>query len=75
MLDEVFYARLVVSHQDGVVILQDLVSDLLVFGELEYFIDIDVIEDVVIFCEEDDQSDEHIDGYDEEDNNGEDYYE
>ena len=75
MLDEVFYPRLVISHQDGVVILQDLVSNLLVFGELEYFIDIDVIEDVVIFGEEDDQSDEHIDGYDEEDNNGEDYYE
>ncbi len=75
VLDEVLHPCLIVSHQDGVVILQDLVSDLLVFGELEYFIYIDVVEDVVIFGEEDDQSDEHIDRYDEEDHDGEDYYE
>lgn len=75
MLNEVFHTSLIISHKNGIVILQDLAPYLPVFRKFEYLIDIDIIEDMIIFSEEDNHCDKYIDGYDKENYGGKDYYE
>jgi hypothetical protein len=64
VFDEVLHSGFIIADEDGVVVLYELVSDLLIAVGLKKFIDFDMIDDVVIFSYEDDQRDEEVDRYD-----------
>lgn len=67
MLNEVFYPRLIIPSEDGVVIVHELLPHPLVGLGLEELVDLDVIDEVIVLGDKYDQGDEEIDGDYEED--------
>lgn len=61
MFDEVFYPCLIISGEDGVVIVHELRPYSLVGLGLEELVDLDMVDEVVVLGDEYHQGDEEVD--------------
>ena len=62
MLYKILDPRIEITNQDGIILLHDIFSELLIdrlFKDLIYF---DLINDMIILAEEDDEWDKEVDG-------------
>lgn len=64
VFDEVLNACLIITDQNGVILLHHIVSHLREARTLKDIVDVDLVENMIVLSDEDDKRDEEIDDYD-----------
>ena len=67
MLDKVFNSWILISNEDGIVLIDHLFPDFFIDRLFKDFIYFDLVDNVIVLSQEDDEWDEEVDGNEEED--------